>query len=506
VCEYTLEMNDTFGDGWNGAIMDVLVDGVVVLDDVSLDDDPNNDGLQGILGIPVNSTADVTTVFVDGGGFPGEVSYRILDVDGNEVGAGTADPTTDIPSGTIAADCPSCLQPVDLAVANITTMSAELSWVDLDNTVPMSYDLEWGLEGFMPGDGTLEAGLTMTTFLLEGLDPDTSYDFYVTSNCGGDDISETSGPVTFMTMPTCPPPFDLAAGNFLPGSVDLSWSMSVNAFGYNWEIQDVGVPQGDPGAIATGNTLVDTFDTATGAFVDGNMYTFYLQAGCTADDFSTYVSIDFLYFLPPANDDCENAIEVFCDDVITGSTTNAEDSGYSSSGDVFYTYVTPEIAQTVTISLCEGTDYDSLLRVFDDECNLVNEIATDDDGCGTLQSELSFVATVGNSYTIMVEGFVANEGNFTMAVTCEDALSVDDNALEGFNFYPNPAQDVINLDARAGIENVTLFNLVGQKVLEQKVGGLSTYQLNVSTMAKGTYLMQVTSDDGQTGVYRVLKN
>jgi hypothetical protein len=407
MCEYTLEMNDSFGDGWNGAIMDVLVDGVVVLDDVSLDDDPDNNGVQGFLSFPVNSSADVTTVFIDGGGFPGEVSYRILDANGIEVGTGNVD--VNIDSGQVTADCPSCIAPQNLT-----------------------------------------------------------------------------------------------AGNFTPGTVDIGWDAFEDALGYIWEIQDVGVAQGTPDPIASGSTIDMTTDSAVGAFVDGNFYTLYVQSFCTEDDSSIYVSLDFLYFLPPANDDCENAIEIFCDDVITGDTTNANDSGFNAAGDVFYTYVTPETAQNVTISLCDGTDYDSLLRVFDDECNLVNEIATDDDGCGTLQSLLTFTATVGNSYTIMVEGFGANGGNFTMAVTCEEALSTDDNTLEGFSFYPNPAQDVITLDARTAIENVTIFNMLGQKVLEQKVDGLSNYQLNVSTMAKGAYLMQVTTN-GKVGVYRVMK-
>jgi hypothetical protein len=104
----------------------------------------------------------------------------------------------------------------------------------------------------------------------------------------------------------------------------------------------------------------------------------------------------------------------------------------------------------------------------------------------------------------MVEGFGANGGNFTMAVTCEEALSTDDNTLEGFSFYPNPAQDVITLDARTAIEDITMYNLLGQKVLQQKVDGLSNYQLNVSTMAIGAYLMQVTTN-GKVGVYQVLK-
>lgn len=405
-CEYTLEMNDSFGDGWNGATMDVLVDGVVVLDDVGLDDDPNNNGAQGFLSFPVNSTADVTTVFVDGGDFPGEVSYRIIDANGIEVGVGNVD--TNIDTGSITADCPSC-----------------------------------------------------------------------------------------------PAPFSLAVDNFAPGSVDLSWSMPMAALGYNWEIQDQGVPQGDAGAIASGNTFIDTFDTATGPFVDGNTYTFYIQAGCTEDDFSIYVSIDFLYFLPPANDDCENAIEIFCGDTVTGTTTTASDSGGNAAADVFYTYTPTDVAQDVLLSMCDGgTDYDSLLRVFDDECNLVSEIAVNDDTCG-LQSELEFFAAEGSTYTIMVEGFGANTGNYSLAISCEPNLSVDSAEFNNFNFYPNPAQDRINLDAQQSIEHVTIFNMLGQQVLNQKVGVANT-QLDVSNLASGNYIMQVIID-GQKGVYKVLK-
>ncbi|GGG21504.1 hypothetical protein GCM10011344_22870 [Dokdonia pacifica] len=518
MCEYTLEMNDSFGDGWNGAIMDVLVDGVVVLDDVSLDDDPNNDGVQGILTFPVNSTADVTTMFIDGGGFPGEVSYRILDVNGIEVASGTADPATDIMSGTLTADCPSCVAPQNLM-----------------------------------------------------------------------------------------------AGNFMPGTVDISWDPFMDALGYIWEIQDQGVPQGTPDPIASGSTIDMTTDSAVGPFISGNFYTLYVQSFCTEDDSSIFVSIDFQFLLPPPNDDCEEAIALECGTTVAGTTLGGMDSGQNPSADVFYTYTGNGATEFVTLSLCDGlTTYDSFIRVFDDGCELVNEIAFNDDFCG-LQSQVTFTSDGTTTYTIMVEGFGASVGDFSLAVSCEEAappgeceytlemfdsfgdgwngatinvlrdgliilngvsldddpandgttgsipfeinpgedittvlvtpggfpeeisynilavdgttviasgdadnniesgtltssctLSVEENTLEGFNFFPNPVQDVINLDARTGIENVTMFNLLGQKVLEQKVDGSSTYQLNVSTMAKGTYLMQVTSN-GVTGVYRVIK-
>lgn len=606
VCDYTLEMNDSFGDGWNGATIDVIVDGVVVLDDVSLDTDPNNNGAQGILSIPVNSTADVSTVFGAPGDFPGEISYRILDAEGNEVATGDVDNNVE----SLIADCPSCFTPSDLLAENVTDVSADLSWTDNNDPVAPEFTVEYGPLGFEVGTGTIETGITTTSFMVTALDPGVEYEFYVTANCAADDPSNSAGPSPFTTAappgdcsytlemndsfgdgwnggtmdvlrngvlalnnvsldddpnndgsqgvltfeilpgddittvfedggafpgeisyrildanfaevatgdvdnnietgtvtgdcPTCFAPFDLVADNFAPGSVDLSWSMPMAALGYNWEIQDQGVPQGDAGAIASGNTFIDTFDTATGPFVDGNTYTFYIQAGCTEDDFSIYVSIDFLYFLPPANDDCENAIEIFCGDTVTGTTTTASDSGANAAGDVFYTYTPTDVAQDVVISLCDGgTDYDSLLRVFDDECNLVNEIAVNDDSCG-LQSEVEFFAAEGSTYTIMVEGFGANTGNYSLAISCEPNLSVDSAEFNNFNFYPNPAQDRINLDAQQSIEQVTIFNMLGQQVLNQKVGVANT-QLDVSNLASGNYIMQVIID-GQKGVYKVLK-
>ena len=35
-CDYTLKMIDSAGDGWTGNTIDVLVDGVVVLDDITM--------------------------------------------------------------------------------------------------------------------------------------------------------------------------------------------------------------------------------------------------------------------------------------------------------------------------------------------------------------------------------------------------------------------------------------------------------------------------------------
>ncbi|MEL6811916.1 MAG: T9SS type A sorting domain-containing protein, partial [Bacteroidota bacterium] len=120
----------------------------------------------------------------------------------------------------------------------------------------------------------------------------------------------------------------------------------------------------------------------------------------------------------PTNDECAGATPVACDDVIVGTTADNTDTGGNPAPDEWYSFTGTGSPQVVTVSLCDGgTDYDSLLRVFD-ACG-GNEIATNDDSCG-LQSELSFLSDGTSTYYIMVEGFGSNSGNFSMAITCVD--------------------------------------------------------------------------------------
>ncbi|KXN97839.1 hypothetical protein LS48_14615, partial [Aequorivita aquimaris] len=124
-------------------------------------------------------------------------------------------------------------------------------------------------------------------------------------------------------------------------------------------------------------------------------------------------------------DDCSGAIALACGDSVVGETLTATDSGGNAAPDVFYKFTGTGSAQLVTISLCGGgTDYDSVLRVFDD-CNLANELAFNDDSCG-LQSEVTFVSDGTSTYYIMVEGFGSNSGNFSLDVTCTEPLPNDD--------------------------------------------------------------------------------
>ena len=392
-CDYTLEMFDSFGDGWNGGTISVFRDGAVVLTDVALDDAEGNDGATGVITFEVMPGEDITTVFTEPGAFPEEITYNILDIDGFVVGSG--DPDNDIVSGTITANCTplSCLPVNSLDATGITDVSADLSWIDDNNPAALSYDLEWGLEGFAVGSGTVEAGLTSTTFVLSGLDPNTAYDFYVTANCTADDSSEITGPFTFTTNPEQAP----------PGECEYTLEM-FDSFGDGWN-----------GALLS-------------VFRNGQVILFEVALD---DD--------------PAND--------------------------GSIGSLTFT-VDPD--DDITTVLVEP---------------------------GTFPGEIS--------YNILdVSGEVVGSGDadndiVTGTITGDCTLSIEDNVLEGFSFFPNPSINVLNVSAQTEIDSINIYNLIGQRVFEQNIDSTNS-ELDISKLRQGTYIMQVIAD-GQAGSYKLVK-
>ncbi len=84
-----------------------------------------------------------------------------------------------------------------------------------------------------------------------------------------------------------------------------------------------------------------------------------------------------------------------------------------------------------------------------------------------------------------------------------ELLGVNDNALAGFSYFPNPANTTINLKAIENIESVSIYNLLGQSVISKNINAV-TSQVNISELATGTYIMKV-SINGETGTYKVIK-
>ncbi len=78
------------------------------------------------------------------------------------------------------------------------------------------------------------------------------------------------------------------------------------------------------------------------------------------------------------------------------------------------------------------------------------------------------------------------------------------NPMNSVNVYPNPAQNVLYIDvnaSQASDMNVTVYNITGQKVLDQSVSALSTgvntRNINISNLTSGVYFVTVTANGFQ---------
>ena len=83
------------------------------------------------------------------------------------------------------------------------------------------------------------------------------------------------------------------------------------------------------------------------------------------------------------------------------------------------------------------------------------------------------------------------------------AASIDKFENVDFKFYPNPANNIINLKATKTISMVKFYNSLGQNVLTSKTNALQS-KLNISKLNKGIYMMNVTIE-GQTQAFKILK-
>lgn len=106
--------------------------------------------------------------------------------------AATPDP------GAIEFTPPSCPQPSNLAVTNVTGTTVDLSWTE--NGSATIWDIEWDTAGFTPTGIPTITGTTTNPHPLTGLTPLTDYEFYVRAYCSASDTSLWSGPYMFSTL------------------------------------------------------------------------------------------------------------------------------------------------------------------------------------------------------------------------------------------------------------------------------------------------------------------
>ena len=88
----------------------------------------------------------------------------------------------------------------------------------------------------------------------------------------------------------------------------------------------------------------------------------------------------------------------------------------------------------------------------------------------------------------------------TRTVTVEETLGLDSNEINSVSIYPNPTASKWTIESSKIIKTLTLFNLLGQKVLEQTANEMEV-NIDASDLKTGVYLLKINN----TTIKRVIK-
>ena len=80
-CDHSIEIYDSYGDGWDGAMVDVQVNGVVVVDDFTI-----TTGSFGSATFSALNGDDIDVIYTSGA-YENEHTYEVFDGDGKSLGS-----------------------------------------------------------------------------------------------------------------------------------------------------------------------------------------------------------------------------------------------------------------------------------------------------------------------------------------------------------------------------------------------------------------------------------
>ncbi len=104
----------------------------------------------------------------------------------------------------------------------------------------------------------------------------------------------------------------------------------------------------------------------------------------------------------------------------------------------------------------------------------------------------SYTAAVNGDYgvTVTLSGCPVNSSCVTVStlgVTAFDKAS-------GLKAYPNPVNNILNIEYTSDLTNVSIYNMLGQQVLAKKVSATST-KIDMSGLNAGTYFVKVEANE-----------
>ena len=358
---------------------------------------------------------------------------------------------------------PACFDPFDFVLGpnGITSTSADIAWSD-NNGAGTVFDIEFGLEGFTPGTGTIINDVAATNYDFTSLMPDTSYQMYITANCtGGNGDSAQVGPIGFLTAYDCTTytvPFTEVFDN-------------ANAFGSCYTTEDVDgdglswISQQD--LDLDGDTVVETFATnANGAATTPMKNDWLISPAISLTAGTNYeVTTKFNVFSGTPN----ASLEAFILDAPNSGATQVA-TLFSNTG-----IVTQGAFETL-------------------ETMAYEEINT-------------FSVGMSGDYYIAYRSFGAGESGFVLMFdsNIQESLSIDEFNQNTFTHNYSKDLETLTLESsNLEMTNIEIYSILGQNVISKPLSSTREV-IDVASLNDGVYLAKIFADGGSKTI-KFVKN
>ncbi|MBR6292926.1 MAG: fibronectin type III domain-containing protein, partial [Bacteroidales bacterium] len=267
-CDVVINMNDSYGDGWNGHAINGFANGSQVF--TATITNGHNDSL-----VYSQCSTDILVLTWTSGNYASEVSFNIT-VGGDTLLSGSG---MDYSNGSNVATingCPSCPAPSDVVVDTVLPTEITIHWT------PGDVETEWNI---YVNDSIIE-NVNTNPYTVTGLDQYTWYTLAVSAACPDSGNSLVSSAVTARTTFTCPWPENLTATVTGGDTVMVTWnSGSSTSVGYYLVYGASGF---NPASIDPSDYIVVSDSSFEITGLTAGLYQVYVRSDCGSDGYSTW--------------------------------------------------------------------------------------------------------------------------------------------------------------------------------------------------------------------------
>ena len=458
-CTYTFYLSDYYGDGWNGAALNIVQEGHI-LHTITL-----NVGYTTVVHIPLCGNAPFSLTWTSGE-YDQECTFYVYDPVGTQIYTSPSliyitNPTL----FTFTSNCTpilECEAPFSLYIDEITDSTAVAFWImnGTEDSWVLQYkrssDTVWGND--IPSLDNI--------FEITDLSAATSYDVRVKSLCSNGGVSDWSDTVTFTTtgVPVVEPSvMTLSAINIaqssamLRGVVMSMGNQTITEYGFEWKA----ATDADYTSVSVSNTSSNWTYNLTGLSPQ------------TVYDYRAYVT---------------TANMTTYGDVVTFETQEPCDPPtllYASDFDAH--------SITVQWNINDNADsWDLRYRAQNGEWTTA-AVSTNSYVITSLTAETTYEIQVQSDCG---EGNLSEWSNSIFVSTTPDGIN--DYLFNSITLYPNPANtfvDVLANDNGVNVELLEVYDVYGKLISNVNVVDNPT-RINVSDLASGMYFVRVTTEKG----------